>query len=69
MPLPLLEYSPTSQNQRVKGFELGGDEQPRIFTTQNRLDDADLAMLIMAAYRQICNEQQMLSRYPLNTSG
>jgi phycobilisome rod-core linker protein len=61
MPLPLLEYSPTSQNQRVKGFELGGDEQPRIFTTQNRLDDADLAMLIMAAYRQICNEQQMLS--------
>jgi phycobilisome rod-core linker protein len=28
MSIPLLDYAPTSQNQRVQGFEVAGDEQP-----------------------------------------
>ncbi|MEH2234210.1 MAG: phycobilisome rod-core linker polypeptide [Nostoc sp.] len=53
MPLPLLEYEPSSQNQRVAGYEVPGDEQPRIFTTDNILSPSDLGDLIEAAYRQI----------------
>jgi phycobilisome rod-core linker protein len=51
--IPLLEYSPSSQNQRVQGFEVWGDEQPRIYSTANILSSSDLDNLIEAAYRQI----------------
>jgi phycobilisome rod-core linker protein len=51
--LPLLNYSPTSQNQRVAAYEVPGDEQPRIFTTDNLLFSTDMDNLIEAAYRQI----------------
>lgn len=61
MPIPLLEYAPTSQNQRVASFEVPGDEQPRIYTTANLLSASELDELIVAAYRQIFHEQQMLS--------
>jgi phycobilisome rod-core linker protein len=59
MTIPILEYAPNSQNQRVAGFEVPGDEQPRIYTTDNLLSASDLDTLIRAAYRQIFNEQQM----------
>jgi phycobilisome rod-core linker protein len=59
MVLPLLEYSPTSQNQRVAGFEVGSDQQPRIYSTNSLLSAVELDDLIAAAYRQIFNEQQM----------
>jgi phycobilisome rod-core linker protein len=51
--IPLLEYKPSSQNQRVSGFEVGGDEQARIYSTENILSSGDLDALIDAAYRQI----------------
>ena len=60
MTIPLLTYSPTSQNQRVSGFEVFGDEQPINYNTDNLLSPADMDNLIQAAYRQICNEQQLL---------
>ena len=63
MTISLLEYAPSSQNQRVAGFEVPGDEQPRIFTTDNLLSPSDLDGLIAAAYRQIFNEQQMLKSH------
>jgi phycobilisome rod-core linker protein len=63
MSIPLLAYNPRSQNQRVAGFEIAGDEQPRVYTTDHHLQSTDMDMLIMAAYRQICNEQQMLTHY------
>ncbi|AKG22202.1 phycobilisome rod-core linker polypeptide [Calothrix sp. 336/3] len=63
MSIPLLEYAPLSQNHRVAGFEIPGDEQPRIYTTENLLAASDMDMLIMAAYRQVFNEQQMLSSH------
>lgn len=53
MAIPILEYSPSSQNQRVAGFEVPGDEQPRIFSTENLLSPTDMDILIEAAYRQI----------------
>ena len=63
MPIPLLEYPSLSQNSRVKGFEGPYDGQPMVYNTENLLTDSDMDMLIMAAYRQICNEQQMLDSY------
>jgi phycobilisome rod-core linker protein len=51
--IPLLEYAPLSQNNRVTGYEVPGDEQPRVFSTDNLLSPSDLDNLIEAAYRQI----------------
>lgn len=53
MAIPLLKYSPASQNQRVSGYEVPGEEQPRIYSTDNLLSPTDLDTLIEAAYRQI----------------
>lgn len=53
MAIPLLEYTPISQNQRVASLEVPGDEQPRTFSTDNILSATDLDVLIEAAYRQI----------------
>lgn len=61
MAIPLLSYPPSSQNQRVASFAIGGDEQPRIYTTENTLSAGEIDELIWAAYRQIFNEQQLLS--------
>jgi phycobilisome rod-core linker protein len=63
MSIPLLEYNPNSQNQRVHGFEVPNDDRPRIFTTDNLLTRSDLDDAISAAYRQIFHEQQMLSNH------
>jgi phycobilisome rod-core linker protein len=61
--IPLLTYNPNSQNHRVAGFEVFGDEHSRIYTTDNLLSGSDLDLLIRAAYRQIFHEQQMISSY------
>lgn len=61
MALQQLQYEPTSQNQRVKGFEVPGDEQPRAFSVDTVLDDGEIQDLIRAAYCQIFNEQQLLA--------
>lgn len=53
MAIPLLSYSPSSQNTRVASYEVPGDEQPRIFSADDLLSPSDLATLIEAAYRQI----------------
>lgn len=61
MAIPLLEYSPSSQNQRVLNYEIPGDEQSRIYNTENILSASENQELIWAAYRQIFNEQQILA--------
>jgi phycobilisome rod-core linker protein len=61
MALPLLAYAPSSQNQRVAGFEIPGEEAPRIYTTKNILNSSQMDELIWAAYYQIFHEQQMLA--------
>ncbi|MGF1497730.1 MAG: phycobilisome rod-core linker polypeptide [Elainellaceae cyanobacterium] len=67
MTIPLLSYPPSSQNQRVIGYEVPGDEQPRIFTTEYLPSAAEMDAVISAAYRQLFNEQQLLNsnRLPL----
>lgn len=53
MAIPLLNYAPISRNVRVEGFEVGTDEKPVVFTTENLLSSSDMGNLIEAAYRQI----------------
>ncbi|MGQ4650633.1 phycobilisome rod-core linker polypeptide [Lyngbya aestuarii] len=53
MAIPLLDYKPVSQNQRVAGYLVPGDEQPRIFNTEDMLSSGEMGNLIEAAYRQI----------------
>ena len=53
MAIPLLNYAPVVQNARVNGYEVSGDDQPVIFSTENILGTLDLNNLIEAAYRQI----------------
>jgi phycobilisome rod-core linker protein len=60
MSLPLLTYEVSSQNQRVKGFEVAGDEQPRIYTIDDFPQGEEIDSLIWACYRQVFNEQQII---------
>jgi phycobilisome rod-core linker protein len=48
-----LNYAPKSQNVRVEGYEIGSEEKPVVFTTENILSSSDMDNLIEAAYRQI----------------
>ena len=61
MAIPRLDYASRSQNQRVNGFEIPGEEQPQIFSAETAASGQEMEQLIQAAYRQIFNEQQMLS--------
>lgn len=63
MTLPLLTYPLSSQNQRVEGYEIFGDEQPRIYTINTSPKGAEVDEIIYAAYRQIFNEQQLLQHH------
>lgn len=64
MSLPLLNYSPSTQNQRVAGYEVSGDDQPRIYSMENVLDDSGMADLINAAYRQMFFQAFVSDREP-----
>lgn len=61
MTIPSLAYAPSSQNQRVTGYEIPGDEQPWIYSAESLPSESEFQDLIWAAYRQIFNEQQLLS--------
>ncbi|NEO74859.1 phycobilisome rod-core linker polypeptide [Moorena sp. SIO4G3] len=53
MAIPLLGYAPVTQNARINGYEIPGEEQPRIYSTENLLSPGDMDALIEAGYRQI----------------
>nr|YP_009257498.1 phycobilisome rod-core linker polypeptide [Coeloseira compressa]ANH09581.1 phycobilisome rod-core linker polypeptide [Coeloseira compressa] len=62
MSIPILNYSLSTQNQRVNGFEyLPGEEQPKIYTTENLPTAFDMDEIIWACYRQIFSEHQILN--------
>jgi len=61
MTIPLLSYPLSSQNQRVDGFEIPGDEQPRVYSLDNLPIRTEMDEIIWAAYRQIFNEQQIIA--------
>ncbi len=60
MAIPLLEYSPKSQNERVSGYEVPGEEKPKIYDIVDVTSNEDMEELIWAAYRQIFSEHQLL---------
>lgn len=66
MSIPLLDYSPSSQNQRVAGYDVGTEETPRLYRLEDCSDLGDIAQLIWAAYRQVFSEHVLLqtSRQP-----
>ena len=53
MSIPLLGYKPSSQNGRVDGYDIGGDDQPKIYSAENTFSLTEMNELIDAAYRQI----------------
>lgn len=53
MSIPLLGYKPVTQNSRVAGYDISGDEQPKIYSAESLLSPSDMDELIEAAYRQI----------------
>nr|YP_010338124.1 phycytochrome bilisome rod-core linker protein [Erythrolobus coxiae]UNJ17709.1 phycytochrome bilisome rod-core linker protein [Erythrolobus coxiae] len=62
MSLPILQYSLSTQNQRVESFEVTStEEQPRIYTTDNLPEAEEMDAIIWAAYRQIFSEHQILA--------
>ncbi len=61
MAIPLLVYSPSSQNQRVAGYEVPGEEQSKISSRDALINSEEVEQLIWSAYYQIFHEQQMLA--------
>lgn len=63
MTIPLLEYKPSSQNQRVPGYEIPNEDTPRIYRTEDYNSGGEIQELIWAAYRQVFSEHVILKFY------
>jgi len=60
MTIPLLAYPPSSQNQRVAGYEVPNEETPRRYSLEDATDQSTMNELIWAAYRQVFSEHVLL---------
>lgn len=60
MAIPLLSYSPSSQNQRVAGYEVPGEDTPYVYRLEDCPDQTAIQELIWAAYRQVFSEHVIL---------
>ncbi|MBD2018936.1 phycobilisome rod-core linker polypeptide [Leptolyngbya sp. FACHB-36] len=60
MAIPLLDYKPASQNQRVPGYEVPGEDTPYIYRLEDSPDQTSIQELIWAAYRQVFSEHVIL---------
>jgi phycobilisome rod-core linker protein len=63
MSIPLLEVTPTTQNQRVEGYKATNDDDRQIYRINEVSSDTDIKELIWAGYRQIFSEQLILETY------
>ncbi len=63
MSIPLLEVTPTTQNQRVEGYKVTNDDDRPLYRINELSSDADIKELIWAGYRQIFSEQLILETY------
>jgi phycobilisome rod-core linker protein len=63
MSIPLLEVTPTTQNQRVEGYEVPNEDDPTIYRLTAVTSDTDIQELIWAGYRQIFSEHLILESY------
>ena len=62
MALPLLQYKPSSQNQRVKSFGKAdlNEDTPYIYRTEDVSSYTDIENIIWAGYRQVFSEHEIL---------
>lgn len=63
MSIPLLEATPTTQNQRVEGYEIPDEDDPRGYRLREVTSDSEINDLIWAGYRQIFSEHLILESY------
>jgi phycobilisome rod-core linker protein len=63
MALPLLQYKPSSQNQRVKSFGKAdlNEDTPYIYRLEDVSSYTDMQNIIWAGYRQVFSEHEILS--------
>ncbi|MBW4654012.1 MAG: phycobilisome rod-core linker polypeptide [Kaiparowitsia implicata GSE-PSE-MK54-09C] len=62
MALPLLDYKPTTQNQRVASFGTAdlSEDTPYLYRMEDVTDSTDMESLIWAGYRQVFSEHAIL---------
>ncbi|GAB4372608.1 MAG: phycobilisome rod-core linker polypeptide [Elainellaceae cyanobacterium] len=62
MALPLLNYKPSSQNQRVRSFGISdqNEDTPYVYRIEDVSSPTELQALVREAYRQVFNEQLLL---------
>ena len=63
MPIPLLEITPTTQNQRVEGYEVPDEDAPINYRLTDTSSEFEVNEIIWAAYRQIFSEQLILKSH------
>lgn len=63
MSIPLLEYTPNTQNQRVEGYEVPNDDDFQYYRFPPTSSDFEVKEIIWAAYRQIFSEHLILEKY------
>ncbi|MBD2184994.1 phycobilisome rod-core linker polypeptide [Planktothrix sp. FACHB-1355] len=63
MAIPLLEITPTTQNQRVAGYEVPDEDDPTLYRLNPNSSESDVNEIIWAAYRQIFSEQLILKSH------
>ncbi len=63
MSLPLLKVTPTTQNQRVDGYEVPDEDDQVIYRFTDVIADNEINDVIWAAYRQIFSEHLILDSY------
>lgn len=59
----MLAYKPSSQNQRVRGYEVPNEDTPYIYRMEDCVDETDLQELIWAVYRQLFSEHEILKQF------
>jgi phycobilisome rod-core linker protein len=60
MSIPLLEYKPSSQNQRVAGYEVPNEDNSDIYKLDSGSSSGDIQEIIWSAYRQVFSEHESL---------
>ncbi|OWY68580.1 phycobilisome rod-core linker polypeptide CpcG1 [cyanobacterium TDX16] len=63
MSIPLLEVKPSSQNQRVEGYEVPSEDTPIGYRFTTTSSTSDIDEIIWAGYRQIFSEHLIIESY------
>ncbi len=63
MSIPLLEITPSSQNQRVEGYEVPDEDDFQYYRLTPTSENFEVNDLIWAGYRQIFSEHLILEKY------